>query len=231
MVWSTQQQSLTHKYCGITIELLWLWLLLRMLLLLLLRMLLWLWLLLLCSCFMVWSTKHQSLTQWTFCFKSTWILKFDIFLIIYCRFNLMLTFNVFCLSYLLTHNKICGNCPLICFWSFISRMEFELRQTSTITLRLANLITTHKIYLGCVCQEVQTDNIGKANCNHGWGVSIPCTYNIAGCPVSSLLWPKRSTTSILTQENLTLKLNILIIPLKNWFITSAYLNPENLKKS
>ena len=44
------------------------------------------------------------------------------------------------------------------------------------TLKLANLITMPKIYLGHMCQEVQTDKIGKANSNHGWGVSIPFTY-------------------------------------------------------
>ena len=65
----------------------------------------------------------------------------------------------------------CGNCPLVHVWSFISRMEFELRQTLTITLKLANLITMPKIYLGSVCQEVQTDNNGKANRNLDWGVS------------------------------------------------------------
>ena len=66
-------------------------------------------------------------------------------------------------------------------------MEIELRQTSTITVRLTNLITKPKIYLGRVFQGVQTDNIGKANSHYGLSVSIPCTYNIAGCPVTGIV--------------------------------------------
>ena len=125
----------------------------------------------------------------------------------------------------------CGNCPMICFWSFINRMEIELRQTSTITLRLADLITTPKIYLGRVCQEVQSVNIGKAKSNPGWGVSIPCTYNLARCPVSGLVIVAQKVHRFnLISEKPNLKLNSLLIPFKSWVITSAYLNPENLKK-
>ena len=95
-------------------------------------------------------------------------------------------------------------------------MEFELRQILTTTLKLEDLITTPKIYLGGVCQKVQTDNIGKANSNHGWGVSIPCTYDIARCPFSGIFIVARKVHYFnLNLGKPNLEVDILIIPFKS----------------
>ena len=68
-----------------------------------------------------------------------------------------------------------------------SRMEVELRQTLTITIRLANLTTTPKFTLAARVSRFKTYNEGKANSNLGWDISILCTYNIAGCPFSKIV--------------------------------------------
>ena len=83
----------------------------------------------------------------------------------------------------------------ICLWKLSTDSLLVVHQVGRklnlgrlhITIRLADLNNYAQIYLDRMCQEVLTDNKGKANSNPGWGVSIPCTYNIAGCPVSGIV--------------------------------------------